>query len=209
MGGERPERPGPPWRNMPTGSFCLCRTDPNAAKKQEGISFILIDMKTPGITVRPIQTLDGGHEVNEVWFDEVRVPYENLVGKENKGWDYAKFLLGNERTGIARVGRIEGAAAAAAGIGEAGTHWRQAHDRGSSDFREKLTAVEIELRALEMTQLRVVAGRAGPGQGQAEPGEFDPQDQGLRNSAGDHGVADGIGWAHTRCHIAPRPRPGG
>src|SRR5918911_4971778 len=84
--------------------FCLVRTDP-AAKKQEGISFLLIDMKTPGITVRPIQTIDGGHEVNEVFFDEVRVPAENLVGQENKGWDYAKFLLGNERVGIARVGQ--------------------------------------------------------------------------------------------------------
>ncbi|MBN8901237.1 MAG: acyl-CoA dehydrogenase family protein, partial [Rhodospirillales bacterium] len=83
--------------------FCLVRTDP-AAKKQEGISFLLIDMKTPGITVRPIITIDGGREVNEVFFDNVEVPAENLVGQENKGWDYAKFLLGNERTGIARVG---------------------------------------------------------------------------------------------------------
>ncbi len=83
--------------------FCLVRTDP-AAKKQEGISFILVDMKTPGITVRPIVTIDGGREVNEVFFDNVEVPAENLVGQENKGWDYAKFLLGNERTGIARVG---------------------------------------------------------------------------------------------------------
>ncbi len=82
--------------------FCLVRTDP-AAKKQEGISFLLIDMKTPGITVRPIQTIDGGYEVNEVFFDDVKVPAGNLVGEENKGWNYAKFLLGNERTGIARV----------------------------------------------------------------------------------------------------------
>jgi len=83
--------------------FCLCRTDPTA-KKQTGISFILVDMKSKGITVRPIQTIDGGHEVNEVFLDDVEVPVENLVGEENKGWDYAKFLLGNERTGIARVG---------------------------------------------------------------------------------------------------------
>ena len=83
--------------------FCLVRTDASA-KRQEGISFLLIDMKTPGITVRPIQTIDGGREVNEVFFDDVKVPVENLVGQENKGWDYAKFLLGNERTGIARVG---------------------------------------------------------------------------------------------------------
>src|SRR5215831_17732592 len=83
--------------------FCLVRTDPQA-KKQEGISFLLIDMKTPGITVRPIITIEGGHEVNEVFFDDVVVPAENLVGEENKGWDYAKSLLGRERTGIARVG---------------------------------------------------------------------------------------------------------
>src|SRR5246127_1147049 len=83
--------------------FCLVRTDP-AAKKQQGISFLLIDMKTPGITVRPIQTVDGGREVNEVFFDDARVPLDNRVGEENRGWDYAKFLLGNERTGIARVG---------------------------------------------------------------------------------------------------------
>src|SRR5437667_172879 len=83
--------------------FCLCRTDP-AAKKQTGISFILVDMKSKGITVRPIQTIDGGYEVNEVFLDDVEVPLENLVGEENKGWDYAKFMLGNERTGIARDG---------------------------------------------------------------------------------------------------------
>ncbi len=83
--------------------FCLVRTDPDA-RKQSGISFLLIDMKSPGITVRPIQTIDGGVEVNEVFFDDVRVPIENLVGEENKGWNYAKFLLGNERVNIARVG---------------------------------------------------------------------------------------------------------
>jgi alkylation response protein AidB-like acyl-CoA dehydrogenase len=83
--------------------FCLVRTDPDA-KKQEGISFLLIDMKTPGIEVRPIVTMDGGREINEVFLTDVKVPAENLVGEENKGWDYAKFLLGNERTNIARIG---------------------------------------------------------------------------------------------------------
>ena len=135
--------------------FCLVRTDPQA-KKQEGISFLLIDMKTPGITVRPIITIEGGHEVNEVFFDDVKVPAENLVGQENKGWDYAKYLLGRERTGIARVGlskerirRIKELAA-----------MERAGDKPLIDderFREKLAAVEIELKALEMTQLRVVA----------------------------------------------------
>jgi alkylation response protein AidB-like acyl-CoA dehydrogenase len=83
--------------------FCLVRTD-REAKKQRGISFLLIDMTTPGITVRPTVTIDGAHEVNEVFLDDVEVPVENLVGVENRGWDYAKFLLANERTGIARVG---------------------------------------------------------------------------------------------------------
>ncbi len=147
--------------------FCLCRTDP-AAKKQQGISFILIDMKTPGITVRPIVTIDGGREVNEVFFDDVRVPVENLVGEENKGWDYAKFLLGNERTGIARVGvskarirRIKQLAAL-----------EFVGDRKMSEephFREKLAAVEIELKALEMTQLRVVADERNRDKGKPNP----------------------------------------
>jgi pimeloyl-CoA dehydrogenase large subunit len=136
--------------------FCLVRTDPAAAKKQEGISFILMDMKSPGITVRPIVTIDGGREVNEVFFDDVKVPAENLVGQENKGWDYAKFLLGNERTGIARVGmskeRIRRLRELAA--------LERSDDRPLIEderFRAKIAAVEVELKALEMTQLRVVA----------------------------------------------------
>ncbi len=147
--------------------FCLARTD-NTAKKQLGISFILIDMKTPGITVRPIQTIDGGLEVNEVWFDDVRVPLKNLVGEENRGWDYAKFLLGNERTGIARVGvskarirRIKQLAAL-----------ERVGDRALMDephFREKVAAVEVELKALEMTQLRVVADERHREKGKPNP----------------------------------------
>ena len=84
--------------------FCLVRTNLDA-RKQEGISFLLIDMKTPGVSVRPIIMLDGEHEINEVWFDNVKVPVENLVGEENKGWTYAKYLLGHERTNIAQVGK--------------------------------------------------------------------------------------------------------
>ncbi|HSU06798.1 MAG TPA: pimeloyl-CoA dehydrogenase large subunit [Acetobacteraceae bacterium] len=135
--------------------FCLVRTDP-AAKKQEGISFLLIDMKTPGITVRPIVTIDGGREVNEVFFDDVQVPAENLVGQENKGWDYAKFLLGNERTGIARVGASK---ARVARIKHLAALERVGDQPLIEDprFREKLAAIEVELKALEMTQLRVVA----------------------------------------------------
>jgi pimeloyl-CoA dehydrogenase large subunit len=147
--------------------FVLCRTDP-VAKKQEGISFILVDMRTKGITVRPIQTIDGGHEINEVWFDDAVVPAENLVGEENKGWDYAKFLLGNERTAIARVGiskarlrRIRELAAL-----------ERVGDRLLIDdpkFREKLAAVEIELKALEMIQLRVVADERNQAKGKPNP----------------------------------------
>jgi len=135
--------------------FCLVRTDP-AAKKQEGISFILVDMKSPGITVRPIVTIDGGREVNEVFFDNVEVPAENLVGQENKGWDYAKFLLGNERTGIARVGSSKAKIARIkelAALERVGDRYLIEDPR----FREKLASVEVELKALEMTQLRVVA----------------------------------------------------
>jgi pimeloyl-CoA dehydrogenase large subunit len=147
--------------------FCLVRTDP-AAKKQEGISFILIDMKTPGITVRPIVTIDGGREVNEVFFDDVKVPAENLVGQENKGWDYAKFLLGNERTGIARVGmskeRIRRLRELAA--------LERADERPLIEderFRAKIAAVEVELKALEMTQLRVVAAERNRKGNQPDP----------------------------------------
>ena len=147
--------------------FCLVRTDA-AAKKQSGISFLLIDMKSPGITVRPIETLDGGREVNEVFFDDVKVPAYNLVGEENKGWDYAKFLLGNERTNIARVGMSK-------------ERLRRIRELASIErigevpmiqtprFREKLAAAEVELKALEMTQLRVVAAERNREKGKPDP----------------------------------------
>ena len=147
--------------------FVLARTDAGV-KKQEGISFILADMKTPGITVRPIQTIDGGHEVHEVWFDEVRVPAENLVGEENRGWDYAKFLLGNERTGIARVGVSKARLLRLRELAKL----ERLGDRPmieNARFREKLTAVEIELKALEMTQLRVVASERHHAKGKPNP----------------------------------------
>jgi pimeloyl-CoA dehydrogenase large subunit len=141
--------------------FVLARTNPEA-KKQEGISFFLVDMKSPGITVRPIQTIDGGHEVNEVFFDDVRAPLDALVGQENKGWDYAKFLLANERNGIARVGiskarldRVrELAAIPVYGSGP---------KIDDPFFRAKLAAVEVELKALEMTQMRVISNRRKDG----------------------------------------------
>ncbi len=147
--------------------FCLVRTNPSA-KKQEGISFLLIDMRSPGVTVRPIQTIDGGREVNEVFFDEVRVPVENRVGEENKGWDYAKFLLGNERVGIARVGvskeRLRRIRELAAMEREGDVPLIEV-----PRFREKLAAVEVELKALEMTQLRVVAAERRREKGRPDP----------------------------------------
>ena len=147
--------------------FCLVRTDP-AAKKQEGISFLLIDMKTPGITVRPIITIDGGREVNEVFFDNVEVPAGNLVGQENKGWDYAKFLLGNERTAIARVGNSK---AKVARIKELAALEQSGGRPLIQDpkFQEKLAAVEVELKALEMTQLRVVSDERRLEKGRQNP----------------------------------------
>ncbi|MDE5466215.1 pimeloyl-CoA dehydrogenase large subunit [Bradyrhizobium sp. CSS354] len=135
--------------------FCLVRTNLDV-KKQLGISFLLVDMKSPGITVRPIQLIDGSYEVNEVFFDNVRVPAENLVGEENKGWDYAKFLLGNERFNIATIGsskeRVRRIKALA-------TVCRVGDERliDQIAFREKVAALEVRLKALEMTQLRVVA----------------------------------------------------
>ncbi|WOH57700.1 pimeloyl-CoA dehydrogenase large subunit [Bradyrhizobium sp. BWC-3-1] len=147
--------------------FCLCRTDPSA-KKQMGISFIVCSMKSKGLTVRPIQTIDGGTEVNEVFFDDVEVPYENLIGEENKGWDYAKFLLGNERTGLARVGlskeRLRRIRDLASKMDSGGKPLIQ-----DAAFREKLTACEIELKALELTQLRVVAAEGKHGKVKPNP----------------------------------------
>ncbi|MCU0888978.1 MAG: acyl-CoA dehydrogenase family protein [Rubritepida sp.] len=144
--------------------FVLARTDANA-KKQEGISFFLVDMKTPGITVRPIITIEGGHEVNEVFFDDVRVPADNLVGAENKGWDCAKFLLGNERFGQARVG------ASRERIRRLKVIARETMDGDrplieDPEFRRQVTEMEVELKALEMTVMRVIANetkRAGTG----------------------------------------------
>ncbi|UOD28825.1 acyl-CoA dehydrogenase family protein [Massilia violaceinigra] len=135
--------------------FCLVRTD-SGVRKQEGISFLLIDMHSPGVTVRPIIMLDEDHEVNEVFFDNVRVPVQNLVGKENKGWTYAKYLLGHERTGIAAVGRSKR---------ELATLKRIAATRNKNGkpliedplFAAKVATLDIELMALEMTVMRVLA----------------------------------------------------
>jgi alkylation response protein AidB-like acyl-CoA dehydrogenase len=135
--------------------FCLVRTDA-AAKKQAGISFVLVDMKTPGITVRPIVTIDGRHEVNEVFFDNVEVPVENLVGEENRGWDYAKFLLANERLGIARIGLSKERIARVRRLAKCtpagrGSVW------DSPAFRARVLMLEADLKALEITQMQFLA----------------------------------------------------
>lgn len=144
--------------------FCLVRTDPDA-KKQEGISFLLIDMKTPGITVRPIIMLDEEHEVNEVFFDNVKVPVENLIGDENRGWTYAKYLLGHERTGIARVGNSKRELAFLKRV--ALQHQKNGKPLLQDPvFGAKVASLEIELLALEITVLRVVSSEnAGKGPG--------------------------------------------
>ena len=144
--------------------FCLCRTDPNA-KIQEGISFLLFPMDTPGVEVKPIITLEGGHEVNDVFLTDVRVPVENRVGEENKGWTYAKYLLAHERTGIAGVARskkalVELKKVAAAEVID-GTPLSQ-----DAAFSDKIVQLELDLKSLEMTELRTIAAMSkgeGPG----------------------------------------------
>ena len=138
--------------------FCLVRTDLQA-KPQRGISFLLIDMNTPGITVRPIVTMDGAHEVNEVWFDNVRVPLENLVGEEHHGWTYAKFLLGHERTNIAGIGIAKRELARLKRIAALEIKRGQPllKDPG---FAARIAQIEIDLMALEITNLRVLAAEA-------------------------------------------------
>jgi alkylation response protein AidB-like acyl-CoA dehydrogenase len=139
--------------------FCLVRTDPTAEKKQRGISMLVFPMDSPGVTLRPIELVDGGFEVNEVFFEDVRVPAENLIGEENRGWDYAKFLLGNERVGIARVGATKRM------IAQAKEHAAAITSGGRPLVEDPFMAARIaelenDLVALELTALRVVANSA-------------------------------------------------
>ncbi|HWA03124.1 MAG TPA: acyl-CoA dehydrogenase family protein [Rhizomicrobium sp.] len=138
--------------------FCLVRTDPNV-KPQEGITFLLIDMKSPGITVKPIIVLDGAHEVNDVFFDNVKVPVANRVGEENKGWTYAKFLLVHERTGIAGTARSKKAVARLKEIARA-EHVDGKPLIDTDAFARKVAELEIELTALEFTELRTLAAES-------------------------------------------------
>ena len=138
--------------------FCLVRTD-SSGKPQRGISFLLIDMKTPGISVRPTRLLDGSYEVNEIWFDNVRVPVANRVGDENAGWTYAKYLLGHERTNIAGIGasqrELRRLKQMAAGIERDGRPLLE-----DAVFATRIVEVELELKALEITNLRVIFAEA-------------------------------------------------
>jgi alkylation response protein AidB-like acyl-CoA dehydrogenase len=138
--------------------FCLVRTS-TEARQQQGISFLLIDMKSPGISVKPIITLDGEHEINEIWFDNVKVPVENLVGEENRGWTYAKFLLVHERTNNAGIGMCK------RGLKRLKEIASQQVSNGrslleDSRFRDRVAQVELELVALEITNLRVLSASA-------------------------------------------------
>ncbi|PPR57723.1 MAG: Caffeyl-CoA reductase-Etf complex subunit CarC [Alphaproteobacteria bacterium MarineAlpha4_Bin2] len=144
--------------------FCLVRTSSDG-KQQEGISFLLIDMKSPGIDIKPIMTMDGGAEVNNTYFDNVKVPAENLIGEENKGWTYAKFLLGNERSSIAQVGHSKAQLRRLKDIA------REEKSGGQSifedpDFRKSIADLEIKLKSLEITELRfLMADTQGEGPG--------------------------------------------
>jgi alkylation response protein AidB-like acyl-CoA dehydrogenase len=130
--------------------FCLVRTSSDG-KPQTGISFLLIDMKSPGVTVRPIITMDGEHEVNEVWFDNVEVPADQLIGEENKGWTYAKHLLAHERTNIADVNRAKRELERVKRIARA----EGVYDNGR--FRDEIARLEVDVVALEMMVLRVLS----------------------------------------------------
>lgn len=138
--------------------FCLVRTD-SSGKPQRGISFVLVDMKSPGVTVRPTRLLDGTYEVNEIWFDNVRVPVANRIGEENDGWTCAKFLLGHERTNIAGIGPSKRALLQlkqnAAGVTKDGTSLIE-----DVLFSTRVAQIEIDLMALEITNLRVIVADA-------------------------------------------------
>ena len=139
--------------------FCLVRTG-SEGRPQLGISFLLIDMKTPGVSVRPIITVEGEHEINDIFFDNVKVPVENLVGEENKGWTYAKFLLGHERTNTAGIGNCKRSLKRLKKI--AGTQMMNGRPLIEDPrFRDRIARVELELMALEITNLRVLSAEAG------------------------------------------------
>lgn len=142
--------------------FLLVRTDPAAPRKQMGISFLLLDMRSPGITLRPIRTIDGRHEVNETFLDGVRVPVENLVGEENRGWDVAKFLLANERHAIAGLGWVKMRLAVIAGIAREAGLWED------PAFRSRFAQLEADVLAIDTLQLLALEGLPAGAFGAAE-----------------------------------------
>lgn len=141
--------------------FCLVRTDPDV-KPQAGISFLLIDMDTPGVTVEPIITMAGDHEVNQVFFDDVRVPVGNRIGEENKGWSYAKYLLEFERGGGFSAHRIRHEIDNLKGL-IASARAEHSDFDASGEIARKLARLEIDLKALEITELRILSSVSGGG----------------------------------------------
>ena len=141
--------------------FCLVRTNLDTKIRQEGISFLLIDMKTPGITVRPLILMDGGHEVNEVFFENVEVPLENLVHEEDKGWTVAKYLLGHERLNTGRIGGSKRELARLKVFAAEQTDGQGKALMDDPRFRDRLSRVEVELMALEITNLRFLDAMRG------------------------------------------------
>ena len=186
--------------------FCLVRTS-HEGRRQEGISFLLIDMRSPGVEVRPIITLDGEHEVNEVFFSDVRVPAANLVGEENRGWTCAKYLLTYERTNIAGVGQSTAALARLKAM--AARQRRNGRPLADDpDFAARLARVEIELANMRTTNLRVVAAverrRAGRGKLDAEDTRHPDPPGNHRAEPPRHGSLCRVGDGGTR-HGADTP----
>jgi hypothetical protein len=195
--------------HMADWCFCLVRTNPQAAKRQEGISFLLIDMKTPGITVRPIISIDGEHHLNEVFFDDVRVPVAMRIYEENRGWDVAKFLLGNERTGIARLGKSKERVNFAKQKARRPAGARQTAQRGSGippPHRGARNRAEIArnhpvARAVGAKGGRTAAGSADRGaeaEGHRALAGDDRAGGGCRGPAGDAGLGGRAGGAEQR-----------
>ncbi len=143
------------YAHMADWIFCLVRTDAKTARRQEGISFLLIDLKTPGITIRPIHTIDGEHHLNEVFFDDVRVPVGQLVGEENRGWDVTKYLLGSERTGLAYVGTSRDRLDRAIELARATRDGARCVIDDPA-IQSEIAWIEAELRGLEITNLRLL-----------------------------------------------------
>ena len=180
------------WAQHADWIFCLVRTNADFPKRQQGISFLLIDMQTPGISVRPLMLMDGGHEVNEVFFDDVRVPAKNLVHKEDDGWTVAKYLLGHERLGTGNTGASKREVLR---LKELATQQLKNGIPLIEDarFRDRLSRVEVELMALEITNLRFLDQmRGGESAGR---GSVVAQDSRDGNPTGAHGADAGSGRA--------------